>query len=169
MASKRYNTALWIVGLLLIAGFGYYFLTVLFMGSWRSFKPKVKLTMAEKEMIEKFESECNCEVKLQHKYYLINNEAGNHFNSRDSVINILFRNDPYKTILPCGYSDDVLIAHATDVANRMIKTISHKNYYIYLNVHYSSYRKGDVQSSTCSKRAKFKLTEQKAIEFISLN
>ena len=82
MASKRYNSAVWIVGAFMVAAFAYYFITVLLFAGATSFKRKIKLTTLEKEMIEDFESECNCEVRLQHNYYLINNE-GNHFNSRD--------------------------------------------------------------------------------------
>lgn len=153
----------------MVAAFAYYFITVfLFVGS-TSFKRKIKLTTLEKEMIEDFESECNCEVRLQHNYYLINNGDGNHFNSSDSTLNVLFRNDLTKTILPCNYSDSVLIAHATDVANRMMKTISHKNYYVYLNVIYSSFRRDNLRSTTCDKTARFKLTEQQNIKLISMN
>ncbi len=168
MPSKRYNAAVWIVGSLMVAAFAYYFITVLLFAGATSFKRKIKLTTQEKEMVKDFESECKCEVRLQHNYHLINNDEGSHFNSSDSTLNILFRNDLNKTMLPCNYSDIVLIAHAADVADRMMKTISYRNYYVYLNVIYSSFRKNDARSAHCYKTARFRLTEQQNIKFISI-
>lgn len=156
MASKRYKTAVWVVGTLMAAAFAYYFITVLLFSGTKFFGHQNKLTDKEKAMVEKFESACNCKVRLRHNYELINNTAGNKFTESDSTLSLSFtskiRNNNTKQGLPlCGYSDTVLIAHAKQVVAGMLQIVSHEDHYKYVTIAYIAYNDRDIQDAGCYK------------------
>jgi len=170
MANKKYKLTIWILGSLMAAAFAYYFITIFFFAGARYFKTEIKLTAQEKQMIDEFETDCDCEVKFHHNYDLIKNTTNNS-ESIDSTLSLSFTlntGSSKKKISFCEIADSILIANATQMATRLMKTVHYKDYYTRVNIVYLTYDKSNIKSKTCYKTVECKLDKWKNIEFVHI-
>ncbi|MBS1688621.1 MAG: hypothetical protein JSS96_07845 [Bacteroidetes bacterium] len=98
----------------------------------------IPLSSKEKNLIKEFKRECNCDVAWEHNYELIK-----HANTKDSSANISFTWYTGREYRHYNPADDIylkdsitIIQHANNVANKLLSTMSYKNYYHQLIIYY---------------------------------
>lgn len=102
-------------------------------------RQQLKHSAAEQDFVQELMSECDCEVELIHKYYLMENKK--HWDNEDSTVAISFSwmSSSAKNDKNVCFKDSVSLRDkAAGVIMRLISRMSHREYYKHAVVYYSS-------------------------------
>lgn len=136
-----------------------------------AFAPKIALSKTEKAMLAGFSQDCKCDVQFRHNPGLISRTEDVDSPAALIVFN-WYKGKGYEQRYfiqddMCSKDSTFLVQHATGVAKKMAGTVSYRNLYRFIVVHYTTTEIYDdeLSGSKCNKEVRFRLTENDSLIF----
>jgi len=136
-----------------------------------AFAPKTALSETEKAMLAGFSEDCACTVQFHHDQAMASRTETVDSPAALIVFNWYTGKGHEKSDRVqgdmCARDSTFLVLHATAVAKKMTATISYRNLYRFIVVHYTTTEiyNDELSGSKCNKEVRFRLMENDSLGF----